>query len=186
MLYKDGQMLQAIRFGTSPLKLPAVEGDMVDVLFQLNINDYQGVKSLQLILQDIRISERFEQERRREDVRLGEVLEGAPIAPEERLVPDREEIAAVFTVLRSDARLGNMVVTERSLLDRVNRTPAAVIGRIKLRLILRILTEMGVCHVDHLPGGFFTFNVNFDAPKTSIDSSPLLRRLRNQLADGSV
>ena len=185
-VYKDGQLLQAIWFSMSPSKLPAVAGDTVDLLFQLNINDYQGVRSLQLILQDLRLSERLEHDRRREDLRLAEVLEGAPIAPAEGLVPDREEIASVFTVLRADARLGNMTVSERSLLERANRALATSIGRVKLRLILRILTEMGVCRVEDPTEGYYAFEVNFTAPKTSIDASPLLQHLRMQLAAGDV
>ena len=185
-VYKDGLLLQAIWFGASPSRLPAVAGDTVDLLFQLNINDYQGVRSLQLILQDLRLSERLEHDRERENVRLSEVLEGSPIAPAEGLVPDREEIASVFTVLRSDARMGNMTVSERSLLERANRATAASIGRVKLRLILRILTEMGVCRVEEPAEGYYAFEVNFAAPKTSIDASPLLQHLRMQLAAGDV
>lgn len=185
-VYKDGYIFQAIRFSTSPVHLPAREGDTVDLLFQLNINDYQGTRSLQLILQDIRLSERAEAERKREDERLVEVLNGAPIDPWEQFVPDREEIAAVFTVLRAEARLGNVAVTERDLMERVNRAPSASIGRVKLQLILRILTEMGVCHVTIFSDGHCVFEVNFDAPKTSIDASPLMCRLRDQLTEGNV
>ena len=184
--YKDGQLLQAIWFGLAPSKLPAVAGDAVDLLFQLNINDYQGVRSLQLILQDLRPSERRALDRRREDARLAAVLKGASIDPAEQIVPDRDEIASVFTVLRSDARLGNGTVSERSLLERANRSPASVIGRIKLCLILRILTELGVCRVDALTDGYYAFEVNFDAPKTSVDASPLLQHLRSQLVAGGA
>ena len=184
--YKDGQLLQAIWFSMSPSKLPAVAGDTVDLLFQLNINDYQGVRSLQLILQDLRPSERLARDRRREDARLAEVLDGAPISHAEQIVPDRDEIASVFTVLRADARLGNGTVSERSLLERANRAPSAAVGRIKLRLILRILTELDVCRVDALTDGYYAFEVNFEAPKTSVDASPLLQHLRRQLAVGDA
>jgi hypothetical protein len=158
----------------------------VDLLFQLNINDYQGVRSLQLILQDLRPSETAAKSRRLEDTRLAEVLAGAPITPSEALVPNREEIAAVFTVLRSDARLGNMTVSEKSLLERANRAPEASINRVKLNLILRILTEMAVCRVEDPTEGYYVFEVNFAAPKTSIDASPLLCRLRGQLTEGNA
>ncbi len=186
-VYKDGQMLQAIWFGMSAAKLPSIAGDTVDILFQLNINDYQGVRSLQLIVQDLRPSEAFANARRREDNRLFEVLKGAPITESEHLVPTREEIASVFTVLRSDARLGNSSVNERSLLDRANRAPAErPMGTVKLRLILRILTEMGVCRVEESTDGIYLFEVNFASPKTSIDASPLMQRLRRQLAAGEA
>ena len=119
--------------------------------------------------------------------RLGEVLSGAPIAPEEHLVPTREEIANVFTVLRTDARLGNRTVSERNLLDRANRGGGEMpIGWVKLRLILRILNEMGVCHVEDPIDGIYIFEVNFASPKTTIDASPLMQSLRRQEAAGTV
>ena len=93
----------------------------------------------------------------------------------------REEIARVFTVLRDDARHGNATVTERGLLER-----AAPMGMVKLRLILRILNEMGVCRVRDPLDGIFVFEINFDSPKTSIDASPLMQRLRSQLIAGGA
>ena len=159
---------------------------MVDILFQLNINDYQGVRSLQLILQDIRPSERLAKARKRDIKRRDEVLGGAPISPSEQLVPDRGEIAVVFTVLRDHARLGHMVIEEKDLMLRINRSPSVSIGLIKLHLITRILTEMGVCRITDSPGGLFVFEVDFDAPTTSIDASPLMCRLRDQLTEGEV
>ncbi len=188
MVYRDGTILQAIWFSHSTVRLPFVVGDTVDILFQLNINDYQGVRSLQLIVQDLRLSETFTEACRREENRLTEVLAGSPIAPEEHLVPNREEIASVFTVLRSDARVGNRTVSERNLLDRANRGGAAQLpmGMIKLRLILRILNEMGVCHVEDPIDGIYIFEVNFASPKTTIDASPLMQSLRRQLATGEA
>ena len=188
MVYRDGQILQAIWFGHSPAQLPVVNGDEVDILFQLNVNDYQGVRSLQLIVQDLRPSEHRAALCRREDTRLAEILDGAPIGGDEDVVPNREEIAAVFTVLRNDARVGNQTVSQRSLMERTNRGSYAAhpIGSVKLRLILQILTEMNVCSVQPPIDGVYVFQVNFTSPKTSIDASPLMRRLWKQQAAGQA
>jgi single-stranded-DNA-specific exonuclease len=185
MLYRDGTILQAIWFSHSLVNLPFVEGDRVDALFQLNINDYQGVRSLQLIVQDMRISEQYREICRREEECLRRVLSGAPISPDENLVPTREDIAAVFTVLRSDARLGNRTISERMLLERAGRggEGRSPLHTVKLRLILQILSEMGVCRVQGPHDGLYIFEINFAAPKTSIDASPLMQSLRKQVTD---
>ena len=184
LLYKDGQMFTAIWFSMATGKLPAVVGDEVDLLFQLNINDYQGVRNLQLIVQDMKPSARRLEESRRERVRFFEIIEGASIEATEQVVPTREDIACVFTILRQDARLGNTTVTERALTDRIEHTPtgaACPIKGIKLRLILRILEEIGVATVTEPDEGIFCFEINFDAPKTSVEASPLLQSLRGRL-----
>ena len=183
LLYKDGQMFTAIWFSMATGKLPAVVGDEVDLLFQLNINDYQGVRNLQLIVQDMKPACRLLETRRKERERFFEVLGGAPIAQSEGIVPTREDIACVFTVLRQDARLGNTTMTERALSDRIEHTPtgaASPMGGIKLRLILRILEEIGVATVTEPDEGIFCFEINFDAPKTSVEASPLLQSLRGR------
>ncbi len=188
MVYKDGQILPAIWFSMAPQRIPAVVGDPVDLLFQLNVNDYQGVRSLQLILQDLRPSASMMEDIQHRQARYREVLEGAPISESEHLVPDRADIAAVFTILRQDARLGVRTFTEQNLRERVNRSaPAAEpMNLLKLRFILRILGEMGVSTTRELGDGVYGFEVNFAAPKTSIDASPLLCSLRKQLATGEA
>ncbi len=184
MLYKDGQLFSAVWFGISPARIPVVSGDEADILFQLNINDYQGVRSLQLIVQDLRPSLSHAEAVRRARARAVEVLAGAPIAPEEGLLPTREDVACVFTVLRTEARLGVSSITERTLAERVRRTPAGAASPIdgtKLRLILQIVNEMGVAAIREPDEGIFCFEIDFDAPKTSIEASPLLQSLRRRL-----
>ena len=49
-----------------------------------------------------------------------------------------------------------------------------------------IYSVEGVCRVEDTPEGYFVFEVNFAAQKTSIDASPLLCRLRSQLKVGNA
>ncbi len=181
LVYRDGRIFNAVWFGMATGRLPVVAGDTVDLLFQLNINEYQGVRSLQLILQDLQPAARERAARRRERDRFFAVLNGAPISPDEPIVPTREDIACVFTILRQDARLGYTVLSERALADRIAHTPtgaSAPMNGIKLRLVLRILEEIGVAEVKEPDEGIFCFDINFDAPKTSVEVSPLLQSLK--------
>lgn len=181
MLYKDGRILPAIWFGVSPGSLSILSGDTVDVLFHLNINDYQGVRSLQLIVQDLRPAAEAVAARIHVRERFDAIMAGGNLCAEDGDVPDRTAIAAVFTVLREDARLGNATVSERSLLDRTALRGKTMSG-VCLRVILHILGEMGVASIREVDDGIFCFAIDFDAPKTSIDASPLLQRLRAQAA----
>lgn len=187
MLFKDGQILPAVWFGNNAAQLTVSCGDPVDVLFQLNINEYQGVRSLQLIVQDLHVAHSYADARRRERERLQAVLDGAPISAKEALVPSREDVACVFTVLRNEARLGSRTIGERELFNCIRRTPAGAASTMngtKIRLILQILTEMGVANIREPDDGIFLFDINFQAPKTSIEASLLLRRLRLQVTNG--
>ncbi len=184
MLSRDGCILPAVWFGMSPSNLPVGAEGEADVLFQLNINDYQGVRSLQLIVQDLRPSTAREDAQRQVADRVAAILAGGPLASDEDLCPTREDIGCVFTVLRHSIRLGETSLSEHELLDRINRTPAGVahpIGPVKLRLIGQILGEMQVAAVREPDTAVFCFEVFFGAEKTSIEASPLYRSLRHRM-----
>lgn len=179
-LYADGYMMQAVWFSMPATRLPVKVGDSADVLFQLNINDYQGVRSLQMILQDVRMSEAYVNACRTEVKRFEDVMAGAPISPDENIVPNRDDIACVYTLLRGDARLGHHTFFDRDLLTRI-KAGGGEVDYVKLRLSLCILDQLGVCHIKQPEGGLFIFDIDFSAPKTSVDSSPLYRQLRGQI-----
>lgn len=187
VFYADGQMIQAVWFGMSPTALPVTAGDAADVLFQLNINEYQGVRSLQMILQDMRPSRRYADACRCEAAHYAHVMGGGAIRPEEDVVPTREDIAQVYTFLRGDARRGYDTFVDRHLLGRINAGSTTPMGYVKFRLILNILHELAVCRIrpTGLPNeGSFAFEINYSAPKTCVDASPLLCRLRGQVGAG--
>ena len=180
VLYADGYMMQAVWFGMPASRLPVLVGDSADILFQLNINEYQGVRSLQMILQDARISETYAQACRSEIERFEDVIAGAPIIPGEDIVPTRDDIACVYTLLRGDARLGYHTFVDRDLLTRI-KAGGGQVDYVKMRLSLCILHQLGVCRIEEPNQGIFVFDVDFTAPKTSVDSSPLYRRLKEQV-----
>lgn len=56
-LLKDGKFLDAVGFGMGEYYNHLKEGDLVEVAFGLDINDYKGYRNVQLILKDIRKAE---------------------------------------------------------------------------------------------------------------------------------
>lgn len=183
VLFSEGYMMQAVWFGMPTASIPLSAGDRADVLFQININDYQGVRSVQMILQDLRVSKTYENACKSERQRFQDVMAGAPISPKENIIPTRDDIACVYTLLRGDARLGYHSFQDRDLLTRIKAGGGAV-DYVKMRLSLCILDQLGVCHIKEPNDGLFVFDVDFSAPKTSVESAPLYRKLRTQVTEG--
>lgn len=52
-LGKVGEVINAVGFGMGEYKDNLAEGDIIDVAFSLDINDFRGTKSVQLMLKDI-------------------------------------------------------------------------------------------------------------------------------------
>ena len=94
-------------------------------------------------------------------------------------MPDREDAAHVYVCLRDRARHGSHTVRIEELCVQLSAggTP---MGYIKLMLILRILNEMGVCRIEQVGQDILTYEIEPDAPRTSVDASPLLRSLRER------
>lgn len=178
-LYADGHLFTALWFGMPTSTLPVQTGDRVDVLFQLNINEYQGVESLQLILQDVRPSERARLAHEAGRRRLEAILSGETFPPSDNILPDREDVARVYVCLRERERASSCAVTLAELSARLSGAGAPM-SYIKLHLILRILNDMGVCHIRETGDDLFAFELCHDAPHTTIDASPLLQSLRKQ------
>lgn len=59
-LFKDGKYIDAVGFGMGEYINHLKEGDIINVAFGLDINDYKGFQNVQIILKDIKLSENNE------------------------------------------------------------------------------------------------------------------------------
>ena len=180
ILAKDGLQMQAVWFGTPASTCPFSVSDCVDVMFQLSINEYQNVKSLQMIVKDIRISDEYAEKCRSERERYEQILEGAAIHAYENVIPSREDIAEVYKLLRRECRIGHNTFSHKTLLSTLNLTSALQINYIKLKFIIAILAELKLCGVSEPGDNLYIFDVYYNVAKTNIENSVLLKKLREQ------
>jgi len=180
ILAKDGLQMQAVWFGVPASTFPFSVSDCVDVMFQLSINEYQNVKSLQLIVKDMRISDEYAEKCKREKERYQQILEGAWVSPAENVIPNREDIAEVYKLLRRECRIGHNTFSHKTLLSTLNMTSALQINYIKLKYIINILKELDLCGVKEPSDNLYIFDVYCNAAKTNIENSEILKKLRTQ------
>ena len=183
ILEKDGVSMVAVWFGAEHTTLPFEIGDRLDVMFQLNINEFQNVTSLQMIVQDIQLSETYEESFRTAWERYEEIRAGAPFTAEEDVIPTREDMACVYTLLRREHQIGHTYFPIRRILSIV-RQQGASIGYYKLKTIIRIMQELNVCEITEPINDCFIFDFYFNPTKTSIDKSSVLKKLKLQLYKG--
>ena len=180
ILAKDGLQMQAVWFGTPASACPFSVSDCVDVMFQLSINEYQNVKSLQLIVKDVRISDEYAEKCKYERERYHQILEGASFAVSENVLPNREDIAEVYKLLRRECRIGHNTFSHKTLLSTLNLTSALQINYIKLKFIIAILAELKLCGVNEPGDNLYIFDVYCNVAKTNIENSEILKKLRAQ------
>ena len=184
LLHKDGISLYAMYFGTSASSLGFDVGDTIDVLFNIDINDFRNVKSVQLIIEDARISHSFVKMMNAQKERYAQIRNGERYSESEGIIPEREDFVAVYTALRREFRAGRNIIDSNDLLKLVN-TPENPINYIKLMYIIRILNELKICRVENITDDIFNVEVFFSASKTNIEKSSILKKLKAQCQDRS-
>lgn len=183
ILEKDGISMVAVWFGTEHTSIPFEIGDRLDVMFQLNINEFQNVTSLQMIVQDIQLSVVYEESFKDAWERYEEIRAGAPITADEDVIPTRQEMACVYTLLRREHQIGHTYFPIRRILSLVAQqgTP---LGYYKLKTVIRIMQELNICDITEPMRDCFVFDFYFNPIKTSIEKSSILKKLKLQLCRG--
>lgn len=182
LLQKDGICVNAMYFGVGESELCCVEGDCVDVLFNIDINDYRNIRSVQMVVHDIRICEEYSNKLAYEKELYERIKNGGRFAENDDVIPTREDFVRVYTVLRKEYRSQTSVLGIRAILRGVNTPDQPTINYAKMKFILRILDELHICEVTECADDVYTFNVFFNGSKTNIEKSFILKKLKGQRA----
>ena len=142
ILQGEGRRFPAVRFGISPEELGFVSGDEVDIAFNLNVNEFQGNRSEQLLIKDIRLSERALEDKKRLFEEYLAVKNGK-VAADKNTLPKREDFVGVYLKLKRILPGGCGEISLNSFLADINSTASqtGATNYTRLRLTLDILAE---------------------------------------------
>ncbi len=173
--------LVVMLFNTTRDEFPHHTGDHLDLLGTLSINEFRDSRTAQMLLQDYRSAANAGEKREALLDRYREVRGGGAFTREEDFLPERDDFAHVYTILRREFRQGRDTFTLQALLAMVSANAPHPINYVKLRYIVEVFHELRICGVEDLGNDTYRFDVFFNASKTSIDKSAILRRLRSQM-----
>ena len=177
--------LSAMYFSNSPDSLGVYVGDKVDVMFNLDLNEWGGRESAQLIVRDLKPSVSEKEKQREELDRFEEIRCGAPFTPEEDVIPSREDFAAVYRLVQASVRSGIDVLKHRDILSRIKGSDSSVsINYAKLKVIIMVFKELNIVSIEDLSDEVYKFKLHYSTTKAKLDKSTLLRRLRSQMSRG--
>ena len=184
LILSDGHAAFTAMCFSMPLsELDLFVGDRVDVMFNPDINEYNGRKSVQMIVRDIRLSENEQTVAAREHARFEEIRNGATFREEEGILPSRDDFAAVYTLVRRNVRAGIDTMTHRAILSQLVGYQGQI-GYVKLKFIIRILLELNLLGIEEVGDEVYRFRLQFTNGRTDLEKSNLLRRLRSQMKQG--
>lgn len=171
---REGTVVQALKFG-----LPAEEfgyriGEQVDLAVTLEKSTYRGQQSVTVLIKDMRPSG-FEAERFFEQKEACErFARQEPVEPDRagKMIPTREDFAAVYRLLRNEPR----PVWRWDLL--VSRLQSHQMGYDKIYVCLRVLAEMGLAQVK-MEGASARIRLRPAENKVDLQQSKVLRQLKS-------
>ncbi len=177
---RNGKAFQAMCFSCSMSELNLFVGDLVDVLFTVDINEYNGRRNVQLIVRDVRLSGTAGALAEAERERFSAIWSGESYS-EPDVLPSRDDFAAVYTLVRKNIRMGVSEMSHRALLAKLRvAVGPEQIGYVKLKMIIRVLQELNLLGIEEVSEEFYRFHLNYTEKKTDLEKSNLLRRLRCQ------
>ena len=177
---KDNILFTAMLYSTTPQEFSLCAGDEIDLAFVLDINDFNGISSVQFTVKDIKPSERNAHfEKVNEEIYQG-VKNGEADLDADYVVPTREDFAEAYNMLLSASRMGKENYRySRMLSEILKNNPQTKINYVKLKFIIKVFRELNIVVIDELDSLTFAFHIVFSKNKTSLDKSNILKKLKS-------
>lgn len=179
----DGRgYLQGMFFSNSPSSLGVSAGDKIDILFSIDINEWQDRKSVQLILRDVKLrtskSEAAEFSRRR----FAEIKGGATFSEKEDIIPERRDFVAVYKFIQNSIRAGIDTFAHHELEKKLEALcDGYTFGYAKLKFMILVFRELNIITIEEMDGEVYRFSIRFSSNKQNLEKSSILKKLRTQI-----
>ena len=183
VLKKGERCFVAMCFSRSQADLGIYIGDSIDLIANIDINEYNGNRTVQLIVKDLHIADSYVRALDEDKLRFEAILSGGVIYDGEDVVPQRSDFVNFYNLIRREIRFGNDSYSMRALLSKLEQNDNAV-SYIKLKFLLLIMREMNILGIDEIEPEYYVFKLQYNSNKTDLDKSNILKKLRAQQRKG--
>lgn len=167
-LEKNGIALNGVMFSATYEAFDMSVGERVDIMFNLDVNEYNGMRSAQLIIRNIREAESDMKKLALERDVYNRCINGDICSDLPDVVPNRDDFAKVYRYL---CNLKSDSISEKRVFLSLDCRYA------KTRIIFDIFNEMGLCEVKLMEGNIFTIQINKVNAKIDLNNSKILSDL---------
>lgn len=176
---RANETLSGIFFSTTARLAAVTAGDRVDVAFVPQINEYRGIRSVQLNLVDIRpCREERENLADSNDLYL-RFAERSDLTPGEadELLPNRSEFVSVWRYLSANATQGVLQEEFGCLYRKLIRASGVPISMVRARVCLDVFDEQGLIHLQKRQRCLY-IELTSDGRKVDLDTSDIIKELK--------
>ena len=180
---RDGISLGAIFFSTNGLRAGISVGDRVEAAFTPQINEFRGMRSVQLNLVDIR-PDQASREACEEDHKLYDrFMSQEALASWEAsmLLPERSDFAAVWRYLVANGHQLELREDVACLSRKITRYSGLTCRAGRLHVCLDVFRERGLLTFEEIHGRVHIRLASYSG-KVDLDRSPIIIKLKQQKA----
>lgn len=181
LLEKDGVGITALAFNRSPSEFGIAVSDRISVVYNIGINDFQGTRTVQMLLKDYCFDGETENIIANEEDAYRRYLGDHSAFLSGNELPSREECGLLYRVIKSICGDSKAVICPRML--EIKTANGSYLSANKIRLIMDILSEIGVLSLRYPEYAPYRVTVAFPNEtlrnKTTIEKSATYRRLRS-------
>lgn len=179
-LIKDGAPFTALLFGTGAGGCGFAQGNYVDAAFHLEINEYRGRRTVQLVLKDVRLSAcELIADQKLLGIYNRYMNDQALSENEARiLLPDRKDLVAVWRHINSRAEENRLSVPSNALSRRVQWESKRDMNIGKLFVCLDVFSESSLLSY-HFKDGLINIVLKPHKGKADISGSVVLATLKS-------
>ena len=178
IIEKNSCLATALYFGMPAEKFPYCEEDTVDIMCNMDLNDFRGNLSVQVILKDVRLCEKEQLTKTSYENAFAAVKSGN-MKVEEKHVPTMSDFKAAFLYLKSlikDFGIENNVDMWKASKE-ISRQYSVDCSLLKFNLILTVFEEMGLISVCRNGGDSATVTLLKTEGKINIENSVFLQKI---------
>ena len=174
----DGQSNTAIFFSTTARQAAVALGDYVDIAFTPQINEFRGMRTVQLNLVDLRPCRKEREANQQEAAAFSRCHQRQPISAEEArlLYPSRAEFIMVWQYLISHNTNGILVENAECMCRKISSSAGRACSLMRTRVCLEAFHELGLIELLPHPK-YLHIHITSDGTKVDLNQSSVLRYL---------
>lgn len=183
---REGRSLDAIFFSTTRQSTGLQVGDVIDLAFYPQVNEFRGLRSVQLHVVDLRPAAKTEggtDGAVTEAQLYARFCQGQSLSAQaaDALLPAREDFAALWRYLKS--RGGVADETAESLAQNTERLSRRQTSETRARICLDVFEECGLIQLEQRGASLRVHSRAKLGEKLDLEKTPLMRRLRKMAAE---
>ncbi len=177
---KDGYMATALYFGMPKERFPFSEGDSADIMCNIDLNDFRGTQSVQMVIKDVRITERENTEKLAQEQIFDRILEGERDI-DQKHIPSMTQLRSAYLFLKNVfAKFDEKVTLDIwKCAKKLSGDYNTFCSGVMFNIILRVFDEMKLITLESDSSAFADVVLLKTEGKVNIEKSEFLASFKN-------